>query len=537
MVIDQKKIYRKKAALIVPEPNDKIPSKFVMDCLGTESEGDGLLYAALLEDKLLYIKSQGMWYIWQGTVWSKDKVDMSLGLVRYVADRYGDEILALEQKIEELKSESDEETRKSLTRVFNNKIAKLQNRIKSLRQEKGRNSCLKFAHTNLENPFAIDGGEFDQDPWLLGVQNGVIDLRSGILLAGEPSQLISKQCSCNCPDLDTTDTTDWLKFLKAIYNNDQEIIDFMQRLLGYALTGLTTEHVFPFLLGRGRNGKSLLMSTIMRVMGDYAAQIPSDIFLKTNQPRSASQADPAIMRLEGLRLAVSSEVEEGAHFSSKEVKRLTGGDTLEGRNPYDKELRNFEPTHTMFMIGNHEPVPPAGDPAFWDRTFLIGHPIRFVKGEPQNDMERIGDHDMEEKLLKMDEQVLAWMLEGCLLWQANGKKLDPPASVLKATEEYQEDADWCAQFLNTCCLRVEANMSSGSTEIYTAFAIWYQENINTKKNLTPSQRSLGLKIKARGEFKHIRRDSGIRWGGLALNAEWQKKMLDLATNHDHGGEP
>ena len=118
------------------------------------------------------------------------------------------------------------------------------------------------------------------------------------------------------------------------------------------------------------------------MLGDYAAVVPCELFLKNNQPRASNQTDPGIMKLEGLRIAMSSEVEEGAKFSAQQVKRITGGDRLEGRNPYDKELRNFEPTHLVLMIGNHEPVPPTGDPAFWDRTWLIQHPVRFVKGEP-----------------------------------------------------------------------------------------------------------------------------------------------------------
>lgn len=514
-----------------PKPNE-VESKFTMECLVTESEGDGMLFAALLENKLLYASANTSWYVWQGHVWTRDKVALIFGLVRYVTERYGQEILLLEEKIDKSKKENDSEDHDTYARAWNRKIKSLQTKIKSLQNDKGRNACVKFAYTHFNNPFAIEGDEFDKDPWLLGVQNGLVDLRSGELYPGKPEQLVSKQCSCEFNSLEECKLSDIIEFLNTIYDGDEEVITFMQMLLGYGLTGLTTEHVFPFLLGSGRNGKSLFIASVMRVMGDYAAMIPCDLFLKTNQPRSASQTDPGIMKLEGLRLAVSSEVEEGSRFSSQQVKRITGGDTLEGRNPYDKELRNFEPTHLTLMIGNHEPVPPSGDPAFWDRTFLINHPVRFVKSDPDKESgELLADPRIEEKLMGMDEQILCWLVEGCLLWQANGRKLDPPASVLKATEDYQADADWIGQFIDACCLKTDK--STGSTTLYVAFVAWYQANINAKKNQTPSQRAFGLKLKARKEFEQSRRGDGVYYKGIALNVEWQQKMLEAAT----GPEP
>lgn len=515
----------------VPEPNE-VPSEFVMKCLNMDSEGDGMLFAAILGNKLLYAASNESWYVWRGCYWRRDKVELVLGLVRYVTDRYGREIVDLESKIEQSKRENDEEDHKTYSQGWNQKIKLLQGKIKALRQDKGRNACIKFARTYFGNPFAIEGNEFDKDPWLLGVANGVVDLKSGELYPGEPRQLISKRCSCSFTPLDQMiDMTPWLQFLHDIYDGDEELIEFMQILLGYGITGLTTEHVFPFLLGRGRNGKSLFINSIVRVLGDYAATVPCELFLKSNQPRSANQTDPGIMKLEGLRLAMSSEVEEGARFSAQQVKRLTGGDDLEGRNPYDRELRNFSTTHLNIMIGNHEPVPPAGDPAFWDRTFLINHPIRFVKSNPVPEKnEKLADPDIEEKLAGMKEQIIRWLIEGCLKWQASGRKIIPPLSVLKSTEEYQTDSDWIGQFIDACCAR--ADKDTGSTTLYVAFTAWYRETINAKKNQTPSQRAFGLKIKGRGEFEQIRRSDGIYYKGIALNQTWERRMMDEALGPD-----
>ncbi len=512
--------------IVAPEPQE-VDSKFVMECLVTDEEGDGMLFAALLEDRLLYATISDTWYVWQGTCWKQDRVGLILGLIRYVTDRYGAEIEAFEKKVAESKKINDPEDHKLFARSWENKIQLLQKKIRALRKVRGRNSCLTFAKTYFGNPFAIEGNEFDKDPWLLGVQNGVINLRTGELSAGTPAQMVSKQCSCNFSSLEAwqdKEDSPWLDFLHTIYNGDDELITFLQKMFGYSITGLTTEHIFPFLLGEGRNGKSLLVNSFLRVLDEYAAVIPVDLFLKTNQPRTSNQTDPGIMKLEGLRLAVSSEVEEGSRFSAQQVKRLTGGDILEGRSPYDKELRNFNPTHTVVVIGNHEPLPPSGDLAFFDRTYLINHPVRFVKEDPDPEkLEMLADPGMEKKLMEMDEDILCWLIEGCLLWQRDGL-LVPPDSVKKDTREYQADADFVGQFIEACCEKSDTDV--GATSLYIAFVEWYRENVNSSKTRTPSQRLFGMKMKRK--VKATRKSDGIIYHNIALNMEWQNRMLQAA---------
>ena len=510
---------------VTPEPNE-VDSNFVMDCLDTDSEGDGMLFAGLLENKLLYAAASGCWFLWRGNVWRRDKVELIYGLVRYVTERYGKEIKSLENDIEESRKNNSKAIHEDLEKALKLRISTLDKKIKALRQEKGRNACIKFSHTYYNNPFAIEGSEFDKNPWLLGVQNGVVDLRSGELYEGKPDQLVSKQCSCDYPGLDI-DTSPWREFVSAIFNDDQELIDFMQRLTGYAITGKTHIHVFPFLLGRGRNGKSLFVNTIMRVLADYAAKIPSELFLKNNQSRSANQTDPAIMKLEGLRFALANEVEAGSLLSEKEVNRITGGDILEGRNPYDKELRNFDPSHFAMMVGNHEPVPPRGADGFWDRTLLIKFVVRFVKSDPDPAKnERLADPKIEESLMGMDGQALAWMVKGCLLFQEDEEQLYPPTSVLKETEEYRNDANWVRQFVDACCERGEEDVNS--TQLYLVFVEWYRERLDARKGKTLTQKVFGREMRAAGYQTRRHGKEGIMYIGLKVNGEWKQKLLEAA---------
>ena len=508
---------------IEPPAPREVPDQFVLECLDAEAEGDGMLFAALWENRLLYAKAAATWYVWNGHAWQRDRVGLAQGLVRQVVERYGRMIAHVEKQLD---GAADDDQKKR----FRRKIERLQAKIRALRQTRGRNACLDFAVSFFGTPLTIEGKEFDRNPWLLGVRNGVVDLRTGELMDGSPEQMVSRQCSCDYdPEIDMGD---WLRFLDAVYNGDRELMDFVQRLFGYGITGSTCEHIFPFFLGRGRNGKSKLLKTIARVAGGYAASVPCEIFLKGVGPRNADAPNPAIMKHEGLRLAFSSEVEEGSRFSAQAVKRMTGGDNLDGRDMYGAEWREFEPTHLSVMIGNHEPVPPAGDPAFWDRTILIYHPVRFVKGEPDpNKLERPLDPDMDAKLQAMDPQVLAWLIEGAVKWYQGGRKLRPPESVRKITEDYREDADWITRWLDDCCVR-SPGQESGSSTLYESFTLWYRENINSKAAATPSQRAWGQKLKALGEFRSVRRGGGYVYQGLGLNETWARRV---AGEEEQGG--
>lgn len=521
-----------KGRIPLPPPNT-VSSGFVMDCVAAESEGDGMLFAALWQDKLLYVihsSQSASWYVWNGHCWQRDANRQTPGLVRFVVERYGEEIERLERQIVDAKTSGDKEAQKSLIERLEHQIDTLNNKIRSLRQPRGRNACLEFAVSYHDNPLSISSGEFDHNPWLLGVQNGVVDLRTGELTAGRPEQMVSRQCSCAYdPDVDTGE---WQHFLQTIFNNDQELLDFIQQLFGYGATGLTTERIFPFLLGaRGRNGKSQFFKTILRVMGDYAAVVSWKIYMKDSVPQSPDAPNPSIMKHEGLRMTFASEVEEGCRFSAQAVKMLTGGDPLEGREMYGSERRQFEATHLSIMIGNHEPIPPAGDEGFWARACLIHFPVHFVDEDPDPEkLEKLADPDIEEKLQRMDQQVLAWLIEGAVKWNQGGRRLRRPACVLKATDDYREDADWIGRFVEACCSRAPG-METGSSTLYTAFVLWYQETINSKKTATPSQRSWGQKFKALGEFKSIRRGGGYVYTGVVLNAIWERRMMDEALGN------
>ncbi|MGB3223845.1 MAG: phage/plasmid primase, P4 family [Desulforhopalus sp.] len=533
----EKRIQEEKAAIAAekkPEngssKNGTVTSKFVMDCLYAEQLGNGMLYAEIFKDKIVYAKNSAQWYVWDEHTWRRDDLDFAVSAVETVAMRYAEEIDILEEKKARAR-DGDPDDYKVVSRQVNRKIDLIRGRISSLRKDQGRNNCLKFAHTNPVNQLSITGQEFDMNPGLLGVQNGVVNLKTGELEEGRPSDYILKRCGAEFHGLDV-DQSFLKETLLTIFNNDTELVSFMQRLFGYGLTGLSVEHVFPVLIGRGRNGKSVFVEAISNAMGDYAGIVPSEMLLDTNRPVNASQSDPTLMSLKGLRLAIASETDEGRKFSAARVKWLTGGDTITARGLYDKYPTEFVPTHLLVLLTNHEPGAPVGDMAFWERSHLIRFLLSFVRRKPEKSFEREADPDLPGKLKENGAAILAWLVQGCLDWQKSG--LNPPDSVLSSTKEYREEEDYIGQFIETCCL-IQAGAKVGATDLYIAFTIWYRMAINSKERFTPSQKVFGTKLKAREEFPPSKSNGVTKYNGLLLNAEYEQAVVSAAFGDSDRG--
>ncbi len=495
-----------------------VTSEFVMQCLEANELGDGMLYAALHQNQYVYSKNSDQWYYWNGHAWRRDDLDRAEAAVENVAIRYAKEIERLGVQLSKAMAEGDESAQKAIK----DKIGQIHKRVRRLRTDTGRRHCLKFAHTNPQNPLAIHGKEFDQDPWLLACANGVINLRTGELEPGRPEDCLSKRSPVEWQGIDA-DAGPWEQMLLEIHDGDEDLVAYKQRLYGYGITGLTIEHVFPVFFGRGRNGKSVEIETISYVLGDYAGTVPAEMLLDSHRQATANQSSPEIMALKGLRLAIASETDEGRRFSPARVKWLTGGDTLTGRGLYDRHLTEFVPTHLLILLTNHKPAAPETDYAFWERCALIPYKISFVDREPKEPHERRADKDLPRKLRECAPGILAWLVRGCLLWQRHG--LAPPKSVLQATREYLEDENYMSRFIEAACV-VESGARTSAADLYAAFVIWFRENVNPKKSYTPAQKGFTQKIMALERFPRIKSRGYYHFLGLRLNDEWAGRILE-----------
>lgn len=505
-VVDMKKAIEERKKIVEERIKDsgggdstgsKLPPKFIHDCLDSNELGDGMLYAAVHAGCFIFNATTGEWLNWAGHHWERDIIGRAVSAVEGVAMTYLGEARRLVDVIN--KAIKDKQTDQSTH--YQGIQERIYKRIGRLRSDRGRTNTIKFARINQSNGMSIEGDDLDSNPWLLGCNNGVIDLRTGILRPGRPSDKIFKSTRIDYPGIDAPSPT-WDRFLHEVFNGDGNIIAFLGRLFGFAVTGLTIENVMPILIGIGRNGKGTIVETILHVLGDYAAPIQSETLLDQGRSRSASGPSPEIMQLKGLRVAFASETDEARRFSLSRVKWLTGSDTLIGRNPHDKYNTSFLPSHTLFLSTNHAPGASAQDYAFWERVCMIKFPLSFVDREPVEEFERRADKGLKETLKSEAPAILAWLVRGCLEWQQAG--LDPPPSVKAARDEYQREEDDLSDFIEATCY-LDARSECGATKLYQAFRSWWEEHVSKKG--CPSQKRFGRMM--RRKFKYQKTQAGI----------------------------
>lgn len=474
----QERIDAEAATLQPPDEDPKITSKLINECLYANELGDGVLYATLFRDQFVFCKKTQEWYVWSGHHWKQDIMNKSLAAVEKVVECYMGEYQRVSKQIVDTAAASDgsEETAAKLKKMKSRQDALLK-RISQLRADKRRTACLKFAHT-IDEPLAITGDEFDKKPMLFPCANGVIDLETGRLKLGRPGDYLSLASPIEFKGIDEPAPL-WTKSLLEILNGNEELVAYIQRLFGYAMTGLIKEKVFPVLYGRtGWNGRSMIVETINHVMGDMAGSIASEILLSSKHIRNSAGPSPDIVALKGKRMVFASEIDENQKFSNGMIKKLTGKDELKGRSPHDKYDTVFQQTQKVFVMTNTQPSAPAHDTAFWERLHLIPFMISFVNRDPRESHERRAILDLDRKILKEVSGILAWLVRGCLLWQKHG--LSPPKEVLEATEQYRRNEDMMSDFIEECCLR-EPGAKEKSSTLYNRFVEWYHENIGEKE--------------------------------------------------------
>lgn len=224
----------------------------------------------------------------------------------------------------------------------------------------------------------------------------------------------------------------WRELLKFWTDGDDELVGFLQRFVGYCLTGAIREHALLFLYGSGANGKSTFLNTIIELLGDYCTVAAMETFVETKGERHP--ADLAM--LHGARLVVSQESEEGHRWATSRIKSLTSGDPITARF-MRRDFFTFAPRFKLMFAGNHRPGLRHVDEAMRRRINLV--PFRVTIPPDQR------DPSLPEKLRAELPGILLWALEGCIEWQENG--LQPPASVREATDDYLSDEDTLEQWL------------------------------------------------------------------------------------------
>lgn len=434
--------------------------------------GNSTRFAHDWKDRVRYIPQLKKWILWDGTRWFIDNSMQIMELGKETARRIYEEGVAL----------NEDQLR----------VAVAKHAVRSMHLPRLK-AMLELAQSIPH--MVAQASELDKDPLLLCVKNGVLDLRTGMLRPAKPEDLMTKQApvefdpQASCPAFKA--------FLKKIMHDSSGLYAFMQRVMGYALTGHTKEQCLLFLYGSGANGKTTFLNTIKDVLGpDYCKQTDPDTLMAKKNGRGATND---LARLQGARVVISNEIEEGSRLSESLIKQMTGGDPITARFLF-AEFMEYVPQFKLLMAGNHQPVIRGDDTGIWRRLHLVPFTVTI----PPKDR----DTELATKLRGELSGILNFALEGCLAWQRNG--LQPPAEVTDAVKDYRGDMDVLGQWVSDSC-NTDSKLEVSATSAYLNYKIWSSNNgFNAM-----SSNSFGRRLKDRG-FGKRHASSGAVYQGLAL---------------------
>lgn len=437
--------------------------------------GNALRLVSLFGEVLRYVPEWGSWIHWDGVRWQRDYhgvkiMEFAQLVVKAIyneAQSVSDAALATE--IMKHASRSHHASRITAMLELACKDAKV---------------VLPAAH-------------LDANPMRLGVENGVVDLRTGKLTQNKLEYYITKFSRVQYDKTAACPT--FLAFLGRIFEGKAETIAYVRRLIGYCLTGRTDAQVLFFFYGTGANGKSTLLSVIEFLLGaDLSKQTPPETLMAQSQGTKPSND---LARLQGVRVVLSNEVEDGSFLAEATVKQMTGGDTITARFLY-REYFEFKPEFKIIVAGNHKPVIRGTDYGIWRRIHLVGFPVTIPTAER--------DPALSSKLEAEMPGIMNWAITGCKDWQKKG--LTPPQAITAAVEDYREEMDILGHWIaNSCTTGDElASRAADLYENYKNWAVWCGF-----KPMTIT--AFGRRLSERGLTKG-RDGRGVVYKGLKLNS-------------------
>jgi putative DNA primase/helicase len=433
---------------------------------------------------LLFVEGTG-WHHFDAKRWLYDPRQ---------ADHYAQEIgcQIREEAIDYIRTASIHELTQSERDAAHHKAEKLMGWAKASESSNRIEAILKRAQCHM---FAT-AVSMDADPWVLNCANGTLNLRSGILHPANPDDRITKMASvaydpnAPCPL--------WEKSVLDICCNDTSLMGYLQRVLGYALTGDISEQTMFVFNGTGANGKDTVLGRVIKAMGDYSGLAAPTLLIESKHDRHPTE----IADLMGIRMCIASETGDQGKLNETLVKQFTGSEHLKGRH-MRQDFFTFKNQSKIILMTNHKPIISGTDYAIWRRLQLMPFNQRYVKGKNRDDT----------LWAKLDQKelpgILRWCVEGCLAWQRIG--LQPPEAVRRATQEYRQDQDILGDFFDECCTFKRTNQVTAKA-FYARYVKWCDSAGERPK----SQKWLWPRLQERGIGKDLLTD-GYVYRGVGLN--------------------
>ncbi|MFF5392965.1 phage/plasmid primase, P4 family [Streptomyces sp. NPDC013012] len=478
---------RKDGTALPPDPSDFVQSGLLADL---SDRGNAKLFAHLHHDRFRHVEGLG-WYVWDEYRWKRTGGEKAA-------------IWAAGDMAEELPTTDPRGVFTDRELTQHRKRAMSTSGVKAM-----------LAQAKASPGLALDPDSLDGDKYALCTPAGVVDLRTGELRKPDPTRDLHSRATHLAPE--AMPTPRFHGFLAQTFGEDdpgREMIDFLHLLLGYSITGDVGGQVLPFLYGVGANGKSALLDVVIKILGDYADVAPPGFLMERGK---FNEHSTELTELHGRRLFVCSELKPHDKFDEARVKLLTGGDRLKARR-MRQDFFSFEPTHKLWLLGNHRPEVGTGGHAFWRRIRLI--PFERV----------VPDHrkiDNLAEILVHDEGpgILHWMIQGAKAYLAAKPALAGPSVVRTATQAYATTEDHIGRFLSECCttggdLEEPRDLKVEQGALYRAYSGWCQDG----EGLRPAT--------TRAFATRIRAEIGVASPGEMLRSNGQKFYPGLALLAD-----
>lgn len=450
-----------------------------------DDTGNAQRFIDMFGDKIRFNYNDNRWMIY-------DKIKWSYDIIGYIWD-------LIDKAMESMKSEEryyenyDAENGTEILKEF-------RKHMKKSRNKNTKNALEKEA----QHYVPITPNSLDHNRRKLNTPTGIIDLENFAVTPNDPLEYFTKSTAvgikegAKCPL--------WIEFLNDIFDGDKDLISYIQKAVGYSLSGLTDEQCAFFCYGTGNNGKSTFLDVIRCILGDYASNIQPETLMVRN---TNSSANSDIARLKGARFVTSVEPNEGLRLNEGLLKQLTGDDMVTARKLYAEEFE-FKPEFKLWMATNHKPVIRGTDTGIWRRIHLIPFTVNIPA-------EKV-DRKLKDKLMQELDGIFLWCLEGLKRYNAEG--LSKPSAVIKAVEQYRGEMDTISKFLDECTVSAPCRCVKAK-DLYNVYSRWCEENGEYKLTNT----KFGSEVQKRYERKRV--TTGYVYCELDFNDEYNPYSISI----------
>lgn len=460
------------------------------------------MLAEIADGRLRYVPEWRHWLYWDGTRWLRDEQRIHvLRIALSVSDSYAArlEIISLSRL------EIEDGSKRA--------VAELRSWVRHSRSRRGLEDMLKLAMSN--DSFVISASVLDTNKSLLGVGNGVVDLRTGQLKSAAKEDYVTLYIEVDYHS--SSKAPRWERFVDEVsgrWDTESRAIQprpqlarYLQKALGYMLTGMTSEHKMFVAIGEGANGKSVMFDTVEQIFKGYVRNIPPESLMATTLLADPERASPILASLQGARLAISSESKVGQKLDVALIKRHTGGGAITARGMRANAV-TFEITHKLTLMTNARPKLDHLDAAIQGRLHIIPFDVRWNRpGSAVYDPKLPdGDKTLTEQLKIEREGILAWCVAGAVEYFSSG--LEPPQEVLAMTRQFLQEEDSIGRWIEACSPYASAREGAKAAELFNSYRHWCQEQLGVTAQI--SQKSFSQELMRRG-VEQVKDSSGTRY--------------------------